>query len=383
MQYVNFGKTGLNVSRFGIGCMRLPLKQNFSRQTDDSGIDEDEAIKMIRYGIDNGVNYYDTAYVYHGGNSEVILGKAVKGYDRQKLYVADKLPQWMVRQKGDFDRLLDEQLKRLDMSYIDFYLVHSLDGASWEKMRKFDIREHLDKIKADKRVRYAGFSFHGDADAFKSIIDSYDWDMCQIQLNYMDQNEQAGVEGLKYAAKRGVPVVIMEPLRGGRLAQNLPPGVVKVIDEAKIKRTPVEWAFRWLADLPEVAVVLSGVSTMEQLVENIEIFDKTYPHSMTAEDQDTINKMMDAFRQRIYVGCTKCNYCMPCPQNVDIPTIFDYYNDMGMYDSYNQCRSFYRYELAKNGRDASKCIECSQCEDKCPQKIPIMQKLKDAHKALN
>ncbi len=383
MRYVDFGKTGLKVSRFGIGCMRLPLKQNFSRQTDDSGIDEDEAIKMIRYGVDKGVNYYDTAYVYHRGNSEVVLGKALKGCDRESLYIADKLPQWMVRQKGDFDQFLDEQLKRLDMSYIDFYLVHSLDGASWEKMCKLDIKKHLDKIKADKRVKYAGFSFHGDVDAFKLIMDSYDWDMCQIQLNYMDQYEQAGVEGLKYAAKRGVPVVIMEPLRGGRLVQNLPPGVVKVIDEATIKRTPVEWAFRWLADLPEVAVVLSGVNTMEQLVENIEIFDKAYPDSMTAEDQDTISKMTDAFRQRIFVGCTKCNYCMPCPQNVDIPTIFEYYNDMGMYESKNECRSFYRYEIAKNGRDASKCVECALCEEKCPQKIPIIQKLKDAHKAFS
>ena len=277
MYYREFGNLGFKISTFGIGCMRLPLLLQPDGSTDPSKIDEDEAIKMIRYGIDNGVNYIDTAYGYHGGNSEIVTGKALKDGYREKVKLATKLPVWLANSYEDFGKLLDEQLAKLQVDYIDFYLLHALNKNSWEKVKDMGVLEFLDKAVEAGKIKHPGFSFHDELPVFKSIIDSYDWKMCQIQLNFLDENYQAGVEGLRYAGSKNIPVVIMEALRGGRLARNIPEDILKVWNSYHIKRSPVEWAFRWLYNFPEVTVILSGVSTMEQLKENIEIFKMLLP----------------------------------------------------------------------------------------------------------
>ena len=281
MHYVEFGKLGFKVSRFGMGCMRLPMEEGYS---DDSQVDEDEAIKMIRYAIDNGVTYIDTAYGYHGGRSEVIVGKALKKGYRDKTKIATKLPVWHAKTYEDFERLLDEQLSRLKVDYVDFYLLHALNEKQWHRVRKLGVLDFLDEAIKKGKIRYPGFSFHDELPVFKDIIDSYDWCMCQIQLNILDEHYQAGVEGLKYAGSRGIPVVIMEPLRGGRLAQNLSEEVIDIWNSYPIKRSAVEWAFRWIYNFPEVTTILSGVSTMDQLKENIEIFKNAEPNVMTDEE---------------------------------------------------------------------------------------------------
>jgi len=381
MQYRKFGNLGIEVSVFGVGCMRLPVKENPDGSKDYSAIDEQEAIKMIRYAIDHGVNYIDTAYGYHGGNSEIIVGKALKDGYREKVNVATKLPLWHANSYEDFERLLDEQLSKLQIDTVDFYLLHALSKNSWEKARDLKVLDFLDKAVAAGKIKYPGFSFHDELDVFKEIIDSYDWKMCQIQLNILDEHYQAGVEGLKYAGSKGIPVVIMEPLKGGKLASNVPNDVQAMWNTAKIKRSPVEWAFRWLYNFPEVTVILSGVSTMEQLKENLEIFDKAEANSMTDEELEIVAKVKELYMSKIKVNCTRCNYCMPCPNGVLIPRIFGLYNDSAMYETVEEYSKQYR-NLIDKGEDASKCVECGNCESACPQNIEIIEKLKEAHEAL-
>lgn len=356
------------VSRFGMGCMRLPKTKG---PDGTEIIDEKESIKMIRYAIDNGVNYIDTAHVYPG--SEVIVGKALKDGYRQKVMIATKSPVWDVSNYDDYQKFFDEELQRLQTDYVDVYLLHSLNKAHWEKVKKADGVRFMQRLKEKGKAKKIGFSFHDDFTLFEEIIGAGRWDICMIQLNIMDQNEQAGVRGLKYAAQQGLDVVIMEPLKGGTLAENVPEEVDALLSRYGDKRSLVEWAFRWLYNHEEVKVILSGVSNMKQLKENIEIFKHAKPNVMTRQDFELIDKVITYYNGRIKVNCTGCGYCMPCPQGIDIPHIFW---------SYNQA---YRYSAKKpvSGKDASDCIACKKCESHCPQNIDITAKLKEAQIYIN
>lgn len=375
MEMRQWEQTGLKTSIFGIGCMRLPLQAG---QTDSALIDEAEAIRMIRAGIDGGVTYIDTAYPYHGGNSELVVGKALQDGYRERVFLATKLPVWEVKSADDFDRLLNQQLEKLQTDHVDFYLLHALHQGTWGKVRDLGVLEFLDRAKADGRIRYAAFSFHDQLPLFQEIIDSYAWDMCQIQLNILDVDYQAGLAGLEYAAARGIGVVVMEPLRGGALAAHVPADIQAVWDEASEQRSGVDWAFRWLANRPEVKVILSGVSTMEQLQDNLRIFADTKPGCLTAEDEARVDRVRTLYQSKIQVDCTGCEYCLPCPSGVAIPAVFRAYNQAFMIEDLASGQSSYAW-LVKNHEDASLCVECGACEQVCPQHIPIIEKLKDAH----
>ncbi|MCJ7666392.1 MAG: aldo/keto reductase [Actinobacteria bacterium] len=373
MQYVKFLTLGINVSRFGMGCMRFPKAGDGKGK---SITDEAESIKMVRYAVDNGVNYFDTAHVY--GDSEKVLGKALSGGLRQKVIITTKSPVFKIKKPEEFEKILAEELERLQTDYIDFYLLHTLDKKSLEKVKKFGLLEKLDRAKKDGKIKYAGFSFHDDKNLFKEIIDSYKWDMCQIQLNFMGEDYQAGVEGLKYAASKEIGVVIMEPLLGGLLGENVPQDIVDMWNQSGIIRTPAEWGFRWIANFPEAIVILSGVSTMEQLKEDIKIFKDALPNSLTQKEIGIYKEIKKLYDSKLKVGCTGCAYCMPCPSGVDIPAVFRHYNNTFMGDPAVQ-RERYRSWLCAGEMDASQCSGCGQCEEECPQHIPIIDKLKEAH----
>jgi len=377
MEYRKFSNFEKPVSLFGIGCMRLPTVKS----GDKTVIDEAEAIKMIRYGIDHGVNYIDTAYMYHDGQSELVVGKALADGYREKVFLATKLPVWLVKESGDFERLLNEQLEKLNTDHIDFYLLHALNKERWKSMNSLNIMDFMEKARASGKIRYICFSFHDDADTFREIIDAYKWDMCQIQLNILDMNEQATVEGLKYAGSKGIPVVIMEPLKGGKLATGVTPEIEAIWNKAKVKRTPVEWAFRWLYNFPEVAVILSGVSNMQQLEDNIRIFSDAKANCMTGEELALVEEVRKVYLSKTKVPCTGCEYCTPCPQGVSIPRIFNLANTAAMYNDLEGCKNSYK-NLIEKQKDAAQCIECAQCEAACPQHIPIIEKLKESHKYL-
>lgn len=369
MQYRQFGKLNVPVSALGFGLMRLPVIDN-----DNNKIDEAEAIKMIRYAIDNGVNYIDTAWPYHGGNSEIVAGKALKDGYREKTFLATKLPTWLINEKEDMDKYLNEQLKKLQTDHIDFYLLHALDKNKWENMKKVDALSWAEKKKQEGKIRYIGFSFHDEYPVFQEIVDYYDkWDFCQIQYNYMDIDVQAGEKGLKYAASKGLGVVIMEPIRGGRLA-NPPKAVQDIWDTAKVKRTPAEWALQWLWNQPEVSVVLSGMSTFEQLKENIESAKRSGINTLTKEELEIVSKVRNKYKELSPIACTGCNYCMPCPNGVNIPRNFELYNEAHMYNTYEANRR--DYENLGDAK-ASSCIECGTCESVCPQHLTIIDYLKE------
>ncbi|MEW8996739.1 MAG: aldo/keto reductase [Thermoanaerobacter sp.] len=369
MQYRQFGKLNIAISALGFGLMRLPAIDN-----DNSKIDEAEAIRMIRYAIDNGVNYIDTAWPYHGGNSEIVAGKALKDGYREKTFLATKLPTWLINEKEDMDKYLNEQLKKLQTDYIDFYLLHALDKSKWENMKRVDALSWAEKKKQEGKIRHIGFSFHDEYPVFQEIVDYYDkWDFCQIQYNYIDIDVQAGEKGLKYAASKGLGVVIMEPIRGGRLA-NPPKAVQDIWDTAKVKRTPAEWALQWLWNQPEVSVVLSGMSTFEQLKENIESAKRSGINTLTKEELEIVSKVRNKYKELSPIACTGCNYCMPCPNGVNIPRNFELYNEAHMYNIYEANRKAYK-DLGD--AKASSCIECGTCESVCPQHLTIIDYLKE------
>ena len=376
MLYRNFTKDNLKVSALGFGCMRFPILDN-----DSSKIDEKEATKMLRYAIDNGVNYVDTAFPYHQENSEYFVGKVLKDGYREKVYLATKLPSYLIESHEDCNKYLDEQLKRLDTEYIDFYLLHALNKDRWNNLTSVDVLKFLDEAKKSGKIKYAGFSFHDDLDVFKEIVDSYDWDFCQIQYNYLDIDYQAGEEGLKYAHEKGISVVIMEPIKGGKLS-NPSDEIAAVWDENHIKRTPSEWALKWVLNHEEVSLLLSGMSTMEHVVENIKTASETPPNSLNKKEMQLIDRVTDIYEEKIKVGCTSCEYCLPCPQEVSIPNIFQLYNDLYVFGTEENCKEAYE-KYIENGIDASQCIECGICEGMCPQNLEIIEHLKDAHEVLS
>ncbi len=375
MQYVPFGKTGLEISRFAMGCMRLPQIQAADGSTI---VNEEEAIRMIRHAADHGINYFDTAYGYHGGTSEIILGKALQDGYRERVKIATKLPS---RKYDDYAACFSEQILKLQIDHLDVYLLHGLNKSRWEQVKELKLLSFLDKLKDEGMITCAGFSFHDGTDLFKEIIDAYDWDMCQIQFNYVDENYQAGMQGLKHAAAKGVSVVVMEPLKGGLLAQNVPDEVRDTFESAPVKRTPAEWALRWVGNLPEVTVALSGVSNMEQLKENIELFQSPLAGTATDDEAKVLAKAKEIYDEKIKVGCTACGYCMPCPSGVNIPNVFKSYNSVAIGGKVESYRKNYAKQT-KNKADASYCTECGECEEVCPQNLQIIQQLKEAHALL-
>lgn len=375
MQYRKFGKHNIKVSALGFGCMRLPFLNG-----DDSQINEEYSIKQIRYAIDNGVNYIDTAYPYHKGKSEIVVGKALKDGYRNKVYLATKSPVWLVKTFEDFHKYLDEQLEKLHTDHIDMYLMHALSSERWENLKRLNVFKFIEEAKSMGKIKYAGFSFHDELPLFKEIIDSYDWDFCQIQYNYMDTEYQAGTEGLKYAAAKNMAVVIMEPLQGGKLAKNPPEEIKSIWGKSDIKRTPAEWALKWVWNHPEVSLLLSGMGDMAQVEENIKISNDALPGSMSKSELKLVEDAKNKYFDLVKVRCTGCNYCMPCPFGVEIPRNFTLLNMSSMYNDIENSKKAYISMIEKSR--ANFCKECGVCETKCPQNLPIRRHLKEVHISL-
>ena len=375
MQYRKFGKLDWKVSALGFGCMRFPTIEG------SKDIDEPEATRMVRHAIDQGMNYLDTAYPYHEGNSESFVGRVLKDGYRDKVRLATKLPCWEVKTADDFDRFLNEQLQRLQTEYVDYYLLHGLGEESWHKVRDLDVLTWAEGAIADGRVKYLGFSFHDEYPIFKEIIDAYDlWTFCQIQYNYMDVENQAGTKGLQYATSKGLAVVVMEPLLGGKLVKP-PEEVQRIWDAAPKQRTPADWALQWLWSQPEVSVILSGMSTMEQVEQNLVSADNSRVGLLTEEELALIPDVRKRYNDLCPIPCTKCRYCMPCPNGVDIPRNFEIYNSGLMYGNAAEADRAYNEWMEEELR-ASACIQCRECEEKCPQSILISEWMPNVHAVL-
>ncbi len=380
MKYRRFGKLDWKASALGFGAMRLPTVGE-----DRSNIDEAEAIRMIRYAVDQGVNYIDSAYMYHGGKSEVLVGKAMKDGYREKVRLATKMPMGSITSREDMDRIFNEQLGRLQSDYIDFYLFHGLDGERWKQVKELDALNWAEKMKANGKIRHMGFSFHDSFDVFKEIIDACDdWTLCQIQYNYIDAESSSvtpGTEGLKYAASRGLAVVVMEPIQGGNLAMRQRPEVQSLWDKAETKRTPAEWALQWVWNQPEVSVALSGMSTFQQVVENLQSADRSGPGTLSKKELEIVSKVREQYLDYGLVGCTGCGYCQPCPQGVAIPEILALYNEHYRKRGDEAAQSQVvnrRKETVPAEKWATACIKCGECEEKCPQQLPIRNLLDKA-----
>ena len=374
MQYRN-DKYGNKLSVLGFGCMRFSRKGN--------GIDTDKAEKELMAAYEAGVNYFDTTYIYPG--SEAALGEILERNGiRDKVNIATKIPQFMIRNREALDKYFDEQLARMKTTYIDYYLMHHVtDVAMWEKLKAIGVLDWIRAKKESGAIKNIGFSYHGNTENFLKVLGDYDWDFCQVQYNYLDEVSQAGVKGVRAAAERGIPVVIMEPLRGGKLVNMLPRDALKVMKESGRGWSPAEWGLRWLYDQPEVTVVLSGMNSVEMVKENCRTASEALAGHLTEEDRAVLEEVKKNIREKEKVGCTGCRYCMPCPKGVDIPGIFRCYNAM-----YTESKSQGRFQFAqtvgltKKPAFATQCVQCGKCEQHCPQSIPIRQKLKEADKAL-
>ncbi|MFX1387934.1 MAG: aldo/keto reductase [Promethearchaeota archaeon] len=383
MKYRKMGSLDWKVSVLGFGAMRLPM-------IDQTTTNEEEAIKMIRFAIDNGVNYVDTAYPYHNGESEVIVGKALQDGYREKVHLATKLPIWLVKKKEDFDIFLKEQIERLQTKP-DIYLFHGLNKNRLEKIKKLYLIEKMEEAKKNGLFRYIGFSFHDNFEVFKEILDYYNWDCCQIQYNYLDVDYQAGTKGVKYVGSKAIALIIMEPIRGGKLAipenkLDTKPEIKMVLDKSNAKRTMADWALQFVWNHPEVSVVLSGMSSMRQVKENIESANNSASNSLTEDELQTIDELRNAYDKYDLVPCTSCRYCVPCPNGVSIPWVFRLLNELGYWGEERKERiSFFYNRMAKTTEDLEKglsegdevdgaailCIQCGECLDKCPQQIDI------------
>ncbi|SHI20697.1 hypothetical protein SAMN02745823_03394 [Sporobacter termitidis DSM 10068] len=376
MLYREMGKTGDRVSILGYGCMRFPK--------DGNKIDEARAGKQVISAIERGVNYFDTAYLYRG--SEATLGNILSGGYRDKVMIATKMPPMNINSRRDMDKVLEMQLERLKTDRIDYYLVHMLGTMEgWQRLKQLGIEDFFDKARQSGKIRRVAFSFHGGREQFIKIVDDYPWDMAQIQYNYVDEHNQAGREGLEHAAAKGIGISVMEPLRGGFLVNKLPRQVQAVWDGAEAKRTPAEWALRWVWNHPGVSLLLSGMNEEAQLDENIRLAGEVLPNSLTGDDMKVYETVRDILTKTVKVGCTGCSYCMPCPAGVNIPYCFSAYNDRYIYDDRKQ-RMFYMGVTAGvdgGGRAyASLCKNCGACEKKCPQSLPIRSLLKDVSKEM-
>jgi predicted aldo/keto reductase-like oxidoreductase len=376
MQFRKFGGLEWEVSALGFGAMRLPTTG------EDNQIDEAEATRMVRYAIDQGVNYVDTAYPYHREQSERFLGRALQDGYRERIRLATKMPCWKVESAEDFDRFLNEQLEKLQTDHIDFYLLHSLGERNWPKVRDLGVIRWAEGAIADGRIGHLGFSFHGEYSLFQEIVDTTDlWTFCQIQYNFMDVDYQAGIKGLRYAAGKGLAVVVMEPIRGGKLAKKVPPVIQGIWDSAPQKRTPAEWCLQWVWDQPEVSVVLSGMSTMEQVEQNVESAERSGPGTLTPKELALFDRVRAKYEELCPIPCTDCRYCLPCPNGVNIPRIFEIYNDLMMYGEDGWANWAYNIALNEENR-ADQCIECGECLEKCPQAIEIPDWLAKVHEVL-
>ena len=376
MEYRKFGKLDWKVSALGFGCMRLPTLDG-----DSAKIDEPEAINMVRYAIDNGVNYIDTAYPYHSKMSEPFVGRMLRDGYRDKVKLATKLPCWEVKVAEDFDRLLNEQLEKLQTERIDFYLLHALNKESWPTMRDLGAIKWAEGAIADGRIGHIGFSFHDKHEVFVEIVDAYDgWTFCQIQYNYIDIKNQAGTKGLQHAASKGLAVVVMEPILGGRLV-NPPQPIIDLWDKASNKRTAADWALQWVWNQPEVSVVLSGMSTMQHVEENVVSAGVSGIGTLTEDELAIVGQVREKYTELSPIPCTKCDYCMPCPNGVNIPRCFENYNEGVMYDKADYARTAYTQWFPEPER-ADKCIQCQECEPKCPQSIPISEWMPIVHAVL-
>ena len=375
MKYRIMGKLGIQTSAFGLGCMRFN-----GAASGDSVIDEDKAISLIRRAIDGGVTYLDTAYVYLDKTSETVLGKALRDGYRDRVTIATKMPAEYVHNRAEMEALLDSELKKLQTDHIDFYLMHGINKEKWLYFQSIGAPAFFDDMKKAGKIRYKCFSFHGPYEDFEYILNDWDWDMVQIQYNFMDIHNQAGTKGLELAGKKGIPVVIMEGLLGGRLSR-APGNVQALYDAFPVKRTPVEWAFRWLCNHPEVSVVLSGCNEPEQIDDNLRIFDTVESGIMTEEELKLMDSVRAAYLSRTRIGCTGCRYCMPCPNGVDIPGVFSSWNEVSLYDT-NPKWDWGLRQIREKGSGADQCVGCGACEAACPQHLSIIDGLQRAWKEL-
>ena len=378
MQYRSFPRIpGLPISVLGFGCMRLPVVDG-----DPVRIDEDRATRLLRDAIDQGVNYVDTAYPYHAGQSEPFVGRALGDGYRERVQLATKCPTFFVKAEADWERFLDEQLRRLDTDVLDFYLLHGLSTDRWETVTRLGGLRMLDRARRDGRIRHAGFSFHGSPDNFAEVIAAYDWEFCQIQLNLLDTELQAGVAGMRLAASRGVGVIVMEPLRGGTLAAKQPEAVEAIWARSGRAWSPAEWAWRWVWHHPEVVTALSGMNAASQLRENVAVAGAAAAGGLSDAELELADEVRQHYRERMAVPCTTCGYCQPCPSGVAIPDVFGLANTVAMFGSRAASSAAYKGIWVARGVGADACTECGECEPKCPQFIPIRDALREAHELL-
>ena len=377
MQYRQLGNTGHKVSLLGMGCMRLP----FINGDGNNGVDVPAAIEQLQYAADNGINYFDTAFGYHGGQSEAILGEALESRRNKVLYIT-KQPSWEMHDIDTLHRNFENTLKKLRTDYIDAYLMHRVMPTSWSDIKERKLMDEFQKLKEQGLIRHVGCSYHGNYDHFKQVVEEYPWELILVQHNMLDINREVTRDGIEFAAKKGIGLSIMEPLRGGGLA-HAPEIVQNVYNKSDKKRTPAEWALRYLADIPQISAIVSGMTTMEQLKQNIELFsqpDMTANHMSEAEKQ-TIVDARKAYESIVTIPCTACDYCVPCPQGVQIPNIFRLYNDAHRFGHKDQPRRGYMFATRANG-DATKCNKCGACLKRCPQGVKILQELETSHEFL-
>ena len=372
MELRKMEKLGIETSLLGFGCMRFPTNA-------EGKIDREKAQAMLDKAIAAGVNYIDTAYPYHNGESELFVGEALKKYDRASYYLATKLPVWFVKSVEDVDKYFNEQLEKLQTDYVDFYLLHAMGLSRWKEMVELGVVERLEELKAEGKIRYLGFSFHDSYEAFEEMLCARDWDFCQIQLNYMDTNEQAGMKGYKLAEERNIPLVIMEPIKGGMLV-NYGEDIKKKFNELDPKASIASFALRWVGSLPNVKVVLSGMSNMEQVEDNLKTFGDF--KCLSEEEAKGIDEIVNIINSRVQNGCTGCSYCMPCPAGVNIPKNFRVWNTYHMYQSYDAVRWNWETEM-KDCEKAKNCVECGMCEAACPQALNIREDLKKVQEDLD
>lgn len=372
MELRKMDKLGIQTSLLGFGCMRFPT-------TAEGKIDRVESAKMLKRAMDAGVNYYDTAYPYHNGESEPFVGEFLKDYPRDSFYLATKLPAWAVNELADAERIFKEQLERLQTDYVDFYLLHAMNKERWDKMRDLGVVEYLESLKESGKIRYIGFSFHDDYEVFEEMMEYRDWDFCQIQFNYMDTEEQAGLKGYELTVKKNVPLIIMEPIKGGSLA-NFAEDITSRFRAMDAEASVASFALRYVGSFDNVKVILSGMSTMKQVEDNLKTFSSFKP--LSERESEEIADIVKTLKSRVQNGCTGCRYCMPCPAGVDIPGCFAVWNNYHVYQNYSAVKWRWEEDMG-DAKQAKNCIKCGKCEQVCPQKIAIREDLERAQADLD